>query len=656
MRLLGQFRWWAVGLAGLGLLGGLVFWWWMGRVDMITIGPDVTLRQVIIDDQPATTAALIMAFTRDRNNYSFMNVAIDFNHDNQIAAYQVGDVIQEEWLVANAPARVRSEEGSSFSFRLADLSLASGKDWLAQVVLSRSQQLRWPEKLGRWMAWRQTQISHLERQDVRDRLELDPAGLGTTGVALAEEVMPAVDDNPPDRPEGDVDVVISDGSMGEAVGASPKPKEKVIYTQSKEFDVFHDGVPDADQGKNECVPTSVANSLRWLAKTNNFTAKLPLSNKELLEELKDDFKWQEASGVVVTDNFLGGKEAFVKRHNLPLETHQVGNMFDSNFMAKIAVELQKGQDVELDLEYAKKNADGTYTRIGGHMVTAVGTTGRRDGTQYVDIHDPASPGPSKLDRYQVKGNRVVNYQYQGAYLTYIRYAIAESPIEPPATKLPDSASPASPQITVTENINPVVTSSASSSPTVTTSSVVTPVSSASASPSSSPSATQVASSSPSPTTTTASPTPTQTTASPTPTPTPTQTNPVISGYYEPYTGNADNGYVNDINVKITPTDLAGQTINGVRIDLAGQGLPSPYSSDHKINATAWFSQGGSQDWNCSMGITVACQGTTALTINNKSIFAFFFTGSLASAPANLTVQLLNNGTVMTTVNLSNQGS
>lgn len=124
--------------------------------------------------------------------------------------------------------------------------------------------------------------------------------------------------------------------------------------------------------------------------------------------------------------------------------------------------------------------------------------------------------------------------------------------------------------------------------------------------------------------------------------------PTFTSHYETYTGNADNGYINDINIKITPTELGGKSFNGVKVDLGGQGLPTPYSSNTNINLSGW---GTTTDWNCSLGTAVTCQGSTIFNLNTKSIFAFFFTGSLASAPNNLTVQLLENGTIAATLSV-----
>lgn len=106
---------------------------------------------------------------------------------------------------------------------------------------------------------------------------------------------------------------------------------------------------------------------------------------------------------------------------------------------------------------------------------------------------------------------------------------------------------------------------------------------------------------PTPITITANPATNATSSSPTSSSTPTSTptvtpTPTFSTHYETYTGNADNGYINDINIKITPTDLAGKTFNGIRVDLGGQGLPTPYSSNTNINLGGWGCLIGIVSW------------------------------------------------------------
>src|SRR3990167_1973927 len=183
---------------------------------------------------------------------------------------------------------------------------------------------------------------------------------------------------------------------------------------------------------------------------------MPKTGAEIINELKTDLKWLE-NGVKGEEDYLTGKQAFISRHKLPLVTHLVGSKaFDLNIVAKIAQELRKGQDVEIQLVYFQVKADGSWQQTGAHMVTAVGARGARDGQQTIEIHDPLSPGPSKLDIYKVNGSNVKDYKYGN--LTYIKFAYAESPITPPTvSETPTPKPPATPPPATTTTSPPAAT-------------------------------------------------------------------------------------------------------------------------------------------------------------------------------------------------------
>lgn len=385
-------------------------WWWLNKIDSGTIGSQVTLTRVVMNGEKTSTAYSAIPFLHDRKGSNYLNLAIDLNHDGKIASYTVNATTQEEWVVQNFPLPVFADEGVNANFTLSDFDVDSKKDFSLTAVLTTQRLDNWDGGRISGSAMRTVVVATIGIEETSDRATVDPNGIGSTGPGDASV--------PPGQPV----------------------KEKTVSSLAKEFSVFHEGVPDMDQKINECVPTSAANSLRWLAKGNNFTDKLPLSDTELLGELKDDMKWKVESGIIVDQNFLTGKDAFVSRHKLPIVTHQVGGKFDINIVAKIAEELRKGQDVEIDMEYGEYKADGSYERRGGHMVTVVGATGTAD-SQYLDIHDPLSSGPSKLDRYKIDGTRVVDYKYEGKAVTYIRYAYAESPTTPPSEPVNDSTTP-----------------------------------------------------------------------------------------------------------------------------------------------------------------------------------------------------------------------
>lgn len=110
------------------------------------------------------------------------------------------------------------------------------------------------------------------------------------------------------------------------------------------------------------------------------------------------------------------------------------------------------------------------------------------------------------------------------------------------------------------------------------------------------------------------------------------------------------GYFSDVNAirlefTITAND-AVRKINGLSFDLNGQEppLPTPTTSSVSVN-------GGGIDnsWDCRLtDTTFSCNGKAALEINQKSDFTFAF-AELKKYPEKLTINLLENESVVTTI-------
>lgn len=399
----------------------IVLWLNSNNVDKTLIGKDVKITRVLQNGEKTPGAYLSIPYTRDSTKYNYANVAIDFNKDGEFAAYKTNGTTQEEWVAQNMSARVFMKEGGSFSFQLFDYEADKRRDFPVVVVLTKRTLSNWNGKEIRSSAILVLQLTKIDTDEISERIELDPKGKGITGSSdLLAKVLYAQSELP-DQP------LVSDQSEKLAVGERAEAPRKDFLIE------FHNGVPDITQGKNECVPTSTANSLLWLREKYNWQDKIPDSEKELISELKKDLQWNIANGVYTDSDFLPGKVAFTKRHNLPLKTHKISEKaYDLNIVEKIYEELKKGQDVEIVFQYFQRKADGTYENKGGHMVTAVGVM-KVNNNQFLDIHDPASPGPEALDTYRVDGTRVVDYRYQGRYITFIHSAFAESPIEVKST-------------------------------------------------------------------------------------------------------------------------------------------------------------------------------------------------------------------------------
>ncbi|EKD56773.1 MAG: hypothetical protein ACD_58C00094G0002 [uncultured bacterium] len=574
------------------LLVGLSIWLWVGRVDAKIISEEATIKRVVYASEKSENAYLSLSFLTDSQKYLYANAMVDLNKDGNFAAYQINGKTQEEWVTKNMNTRTFANEGATFDFKLVDFNAETRQDFPVKIVLTAQELKSWDGKKIRNSAFQSMTIKSIEKDDISILYSPNPDRDGGLLSGFSNSIAYAQDEEIPDRPpvvdelssdqEGTEATVIIDDADSQSV--ITKEKEKTVKTLGREFNVFHRDVPDISQGKNECAIMSTANSLLWLAKENKFTDKMPKSDGELISELKTDLKWDEG-GVDTKKDYLDGKKAFTARHGILLETHMVNVMeYDINIVAKIAQELDKGQDVEISLAYWKKKADGSWEKTSGHMVTAVGATGNADGTQTLDIHDPLSPGPSKLDIYKVDGTKVIDYKYGANQVTYIRAAIAESPITPPAEPLIDSSTPTDSAITTTPPTTPTVATTTSPSTTST--------------PTTTPTATS------SPTTTSDTSTPEE---------------PTFSGLYESGTTES----TSYLNLMATPTNLASQNFYGMQIDLGEQNpvMTNPDSVMSNVNLEGW----NETDWVCSInGAIVRCCGSKPMLVNTKSIVTLYY--------------------------------
>lgn len=432
------------------------FWLWLGQADTSLIGQDAVLRRVVFGGEKSENAYLSLSYTADSQKYLFVNVVVDLNKDGKFADYQINGNTQKEWVVQNVSTRVFAGEGVNYDFQLTDLGVDSQKNFPVQMILTKKSIKAWQGNKLRGSAHQTTNVTSIETDDIRSRFSPSPEIGGKTGFwgDLSTPVF-AQDQtsisSPPINGE-DLQKELEEQTKNAILkrlnplngSPAPTPTEPTVATLGKEFDVFNSDIPDITQGKSECAPTSIANSMLWLAKKKNFSDKMPKTQAELINELKGDLKWGIDHGVYDED-LITGKKAFAARHNIPIEVHRVAAKdYDTNIVAKIAQELQKGQDVEIGIEYWKKQADGKWKVVGGHWVTAVGARGTRDGNQTIDIHDPASPGPSSLDSYKVDDTKIINYRYRGDAIAFIQYAVAESPVTPPTTPPSDSSTPTEP--------------------------------------------------------------------------------------------------------------------------------------------------------------------------------------------------------------------
>lgn len=578
-----------------------VYWLVAWRVDKELIGREAVIRRVMIGSTKTEGASISLPYNRDSEKNIFINIAVDFNQDGQFSAYQVQGNTQEEWVVQNISPRVLTAEGNSFGFALHDAEVDSRRDFSVAVILTKKDVATWEGQAVRGSAFQTMTAESVESEDIAPLYSPYPereggiSGIIPPAAAQGQNQNAALN-QPPVGPTVEEELQAETrksiiNSTNPLTPTNPEgAKEKTVESLGKDFSVFHGDVPDILQAKNECVPTSTANSLLWLAKQNKFTDKMPASNAALISELKTDLKWKE-DGVDTANDYLTGKKAFTDRHGIPIETHAVSaKEYDLNIVAKIYQELKKGQDVEVSLAYWEIKADGTGKKIGGHMVTAVGARGSKNG-QILEIHDPLSPGPSKLDLYKIDGTRVVGYKYQGDSVTFIRAAYAESPITPPIVNAPVVNSGIPPVVNAVTNTG---LSNASQTNTTITNSGATATN--------------------------------------------TATTPVFTGSYE--TETLDNN-IFYFNVMIESEELAGQEFDGIKVCIID--FPAePYAFDVNLNQGGWASQ-GKNDWQGTIDSHyVVFSGSDLLRPGFKTIGSMFFTQAFALDVA-FKVTLLNNG-------------
>lgn len=167
-------------------------------------------------------------------------------------------------------------------------------------------------------------------------------------------------------------------------------------------EITQENVPDLSQQPGECAPTSAANSLISLIDKNGKPADLPGTPEEMIEDLKGEMNWNREQGVA-PDNFVTGKNAWAKKHGLPIVTEKVGDVHGLSTEEAIQEALEAGSAVELRIKFAET---GSTEIAGGHMVTVTGIH-QADGQTYIDINDPATP--EGTETVEISSNQITNY-------------------------------------------------------------------------------------------------------------------------------------------------------------------------------------------------------------------------------------------------------
>ena len=159
--------------------------------------------------------------------------------------------------------------------------------------------------------------------------------------------------------------------------------------------VTRNDVPDLAQGPNECAPTSIANSFKWLDDKYSLGLPAPVdTTAEIRDVLKDanHMMTSAATGTTGT-NIVKGKLQFIQDHNLKMSVEYMEDLLPASISQGgltatktpgiptfdfICDQLQKGQDVELGV---------LWKEGGGHFITATGCSDVF-GNQKIRFNDP----------------------------------------------------------------------------------------------------------------------------------------------------------------------------------------------------------------------------------------------------------------------------
>jgi uncharacterized protein YihD (DUF1040 family) len=191
-------------------------------------------------------------------------------------------------------------------------------------------------------------------------------------------------------------------------------------------------MPDIAQKKNECGPTSTANSLRWLAKEHGFDDKLPKKNDDLIKDLMKamtDSNDRPFSGLR-DDQLRDGKIKYAEEKGLPIIVK--GGMNDPNASGGKAFDFIKSEyDAKEDIEFLIK-WPGVNT--GSHWVTVVGYA--IDGDRlFLIVNDP-DDGKTGTVTWELDRN--------GDFKTpkgKMLWAVSESYVKQDDTAVPDAGAP-----------------------------------------------------------------------------------------------------------------------------------------------------------------------------------------------------------------------
>lgn len=395
--------------------------------DPSLIGDGISVARVSINNQPSPSVHIIVPFTKVVPGLNFVNVVIDLNNDGTWVDYTLGDgTVQSEWVVRNMPAIIKPSEPNGFHFRITDFNADKRTNLKLRAIVTPA-----PINTASFPnGWDGTVPSTAVATK-----NLVVGNFTVENLAVSFDLNGGI---------GGISASVLSGPLQKlaSFGISTAIAQDQGATQTRS--VFHDNVPDLKQpaGSLECVPTASANSFLWLAsQANKGFEDMSKDGATLINELKGDTKWGEKTGVT-SENVVPGKQAFINRHHLPVDTHQVGDVNDQGIFDKIYAELDKGQDVEISILFTEADPNNRQnTRVSRHMVTVVGATDA-GGSQSLTIRNPlGTPGVESYDLSVHPDTKKLWLPMWEPWGGTIEYAFADSPVSQTAAPPPSTATP-----------------------------------------------------------------------------------------------------------------------------------------------------------------------------------------------------------------------
>jgi len=377
--------------------------------------PEINQRGI---GEPLGTAYVNIPFTESVANRNFVNAAVDFNQDGEIANYSSDNGSQKEWIVENVPLII-FPFNYNFYFDIKDSNIDTETAYNL-IIMASDETVQSADEFNGSIP---VDVSFIE---------------GTLGISVFDFVN-MVD------PDADAFGAGESSTETSFSGDELTSRGTEIMTVDGVDIVVLDGVPDLPQSVNTCVPNSIANSIAWLADTYDFDLMIKEGedtfNVDLtdLESINNDLLNPFISFVDTNDGFVKDntgqrrgilpenikplKDSFVSMNNIPVNTTLI-NIDPENpgdLMETLKDRLEEGCIAELLFQMF--NAQGQ--KIGGHVVNMTGYSlgsafnnvdefgdpvpGDTSNTKKIVIHDANHSGPPDESGLPAPQNDIYDY-------------------------------------------------------------------------------------------------------------------------------------------------------------------------------------------------------------------------------------------------------